>query len=188
MHAIVKLNDKFNFINIDGNLVSKIWFDSVEQFKKNRAGKYAIVMLNGKKNILWENGKLLSNIWFDSIFSDYEKYFIVENDDKYNIIFVDGSLLSDTWFDGLGSFYYGAAKVDVGDYYNYIRPDGTYVSDIWFNGPGGCFSKHWRNGEIIANASIEGDDSFNCIDLNGKHYLMQQGYIIPVDDKKGNQR
>lgn len=187
MHAIVKLNDKFNFINIDGNLVSKIWFDSVEQFKKNRAGKYAIVMLNGKKNILWENGKLLSNIWFDSIFSDYEKYFIVENDDKYNIIFVDGSLLSDTWFDGLGSFYYGAAKVDVGDYYNYIRPDGTYVSDIWFNGPGGCFSKHWRNGEIIANASIEGDDSFNCIDLNGKHYLMQQGYIIPVDDKKGNQ-
>lgn len=59
--ATVVLNDKYNFINTKGQLLSKQWFDSVRNFKEG----FASVYLSDKYNFIDTEGKLLSQQWFD---------------------------------------------------------------------------------------------------------------------------
>ncbi len=61
--AHVKLNDKWNFIDRDGKLLSpNQWFDDVSNFFEG----VAMVMLNGMFNFIDRTGKILSpNLWFD---------------------------------------------------------------------------------------------------------------------------
>ena len=59
--AIVMLNDKYNFINTKGQLLSQQWFDSVWNFKEG----FDRVKLNGKYNFINTEGQLLSQQWFD---------------------------------------------------------------------------------------------------------------------------
>ena len=67
--AIVELNDKWNLIDTNGNLLSKQWFDCVYNFDKNG---FAQVMLNDKWNFIDTNGNLLSKQWFDSYDDAYD--------------------------------------------------------------------------------------------------------------------
>ena len=59
--ATVALNDKYNFINTKGQLLSQQWFDSVRNFKEG----FASVYLNDKYNFIDTEGHLLSQQWFD---------------------------------------------------------------------------------------------------------------------------
>jgi hypothetical protein len=58
---MVKLNDKYNFINTNGEIVSKQWFDWTSDFSNG----FAIVRLNDKKNLINTDGEIVSNQWFD---------------------------------------------------------------------------------------------------------------------------
>ena len=60
--AKVVLNGKLNFIDTNGNLLSKQWFNYITYFKNG----IAIVRLNDKYNFIDTNGKVLSKQWFDS--------------------------------------------------------------------------------------------------------------------------
>ena len=59
--ATVVLNDKYNFINTKGQLLSQQWFDSVRNFKEG----FASVYLSDKYNFIDTEGHLLSQQWFD---------------------------------------------------------------------------------------------------------------------------
>ena len=59
--ATVALNDKYNFINTKGQLLSQQWFDCVWNFKEG----FDRVKLNGKYNFIDTEGHLLSQQWFD---------------------------------------------------------------------------------------------------------------------------
>ena len=61
-YARVELNDKFNFINKNGEILSDKWFDKIFDFKDG----YAEVLLNKKYNFIDKNGEILSDEWFDS--------------------------------------------------------------------------------------------------------------------------
>ena len=65
-YARVELNNKYNFINTNGELVSpNQWFDFVTNFSVNG---YAVVRLNNKCNFINTNGELVSpNQWFDFV-------------------------------------------------------------------------------------------------------------------------
>ena len=60
----VELNDKVDFMNIDGELLSGTWFDKSFTFDENG---YALVKLNNKWNIINTDGGLISDKWFDDM-------------------------------------------------------------------------------------------------------------------------
>lgn len=61
--AIVKLNDKWNLINAEGQFVSNLWFDWIGDFNEKEG--FAQVKLNGKWNFINAKGQLLSQRGFD---------------------------------------------------------------------------------------------------------------------------
>ena len=60
---VVKLNNKLNLIDTNGNLLSQLWFDNMFCFNEHG---FAIVGLNNKWNLIDVNCKLVSQKWFDS--------------------------------------------------------------------------------------------------------------------------
>lgn len=67
--AVVKLNNKCNLIDTNGNLLSQLWFDIMFDFNEHG---FAIVELNKKWNLIDVNGKLVSKQWFDSFDEVYD--------------------------------------------------------------------------------------------------------------------
>ena len=113
--ATVVLNDKYNFINTKGQLLSQQWFDSVWNFKEG----FDKVKLNGKYNFINTEGQLLSQQWFDSVWNFKEGFASVYLSDKYNFIDTEGHLLSQQWFDMAWDFNDGFAVVGLnGIWYN----------------------------------------------------------------------
>lgn len=86
-YAMVKLNDKCNFINTDGKLISEQWFDDCWHFKDG----YARVMLNDKWNYINTKGKLLSEQWWDWCGDFYNGYAMVRLDGEYYTIDKNGN-------------------------------------------------------------------------------------------------
>ena len=100
--AKVELNDKYNFIDVNGNFLSKQWFDYIYGFKNG----FAIVMLNDKWNFIDVNGKLVSQKWFDDVLEFKNDFAIVELNYKWNFIDIYGKLVSQKWFDSFDEVYY----------------------------------------------------------------------------------
>ena len=121
--AIVKLNNKYNFINTNGQLISNTWFDSCYNFSKG----FAIVKSNNKYNFINTNGQLISNTWFDCCFNFSEGFACVKLNNKYNFINTNGQLISNTWFDSCTEFYDGFACVYLNGKYNFINTNGQIV-------------------------------------------------------------
>ena len=86
--AIVELNNKYNFINTNGQLVSNQWFDNAYGFYNG----FSIVRLNDKYNLIGKNGQLLSNQWFDDIYSFSNGFAEVKLNGKWNFIDSKGNL------------------------------------------------------------------------------------------------
>lgn len=87
--ACVVLNQKCNFIDSYGQLLSKKWYDNVEGFC-NGFGK---VELNDQYNFIKKDGTLLSDYWFDVVDDfDDDGFALVELNDKYFKIDTKGQL------------------------------------------------------------------------------------------------
>ena len=86
----VILNNKYNFIDVLGNMVSpNQWFDWIGNF----CSGYAKVKLNNKYNFIDTQGKLLSpNQWFDWIYDFYDGYGIVKLNGKWYKIDTKGNI------------------------------------------------------------------------------------------------
>lgn len=95
--AIVNINDKLNFIDTEGRLLSQQWFDSMWNFSDGIAKVY----LNGKYNFINTEGQFLSNQWFDWAYDFHEGFSRVRLNGKRNFINTDGQLLSQQWFDDI---------------------------------------------------------------------------------------
>ena len=161
--ARVKLNDKYNFINTNGQLISDTWFDGCGDFDNGVARVY----LNDKYNFINTNGQLISDTWFDYCGDFYDGFAIVELNDKWNFINTNGQLISDTWFDRCFDFLDGFARVKLNDKYNFINTNGQLISDTWFDG---------------CNNFING---FAVVRLNGQeHYINTNGQIVESKGRK----
>ena len=87
--APVELDGEWNFINLEGQLLSEQWFDNARNFNEG----VAAVKLNGKWNVINTEGQLLSEQWFDVIGNFYKSGFaIVELDGKEYEIDTKGNL------------------------------------------------------------------------------------------------
>jgi hypothetical protein len=128
-YASVRLNNKWNFINKNGEFLSNKWFDDAEYFIEG----YAKVVLNKKCNFINKNGEIISDTWFDYVDNFREDYVRVELNDKYNFINKNGDIISDTWFDDSYDFIGGYAQVELNNKWNFINKNGEIISDTWFD-------------------------------------------------------
>ena len=159
-YARVELNNKYNFIDVQGNLVSpNQWFDGISDFYDG----YARVKLNNKWNLIDTQGKLVSpNQWFDGVVDYFSNgYAMVKLNNKWNLIDTQGKLVSpNQWFDGVGRFTYGYATVKLNGKWNLVDTQGKLFSpNQWFDDIG-----DFSNG-------------YATVKLNGKWYKI---------DTKGN--
>ena len=159
-YARVELNNKYNFIDVQGNLVSpNQWFDWISDFHDG----YARVKLNNKWNLIDTQGKLVSpNQWFDGVVDYFSNgYAMVKLNNKWNLIDTQGKLVSpNQWFDGVGRFTYGYATVKLNGKWNLVDTQGKLFSpNQWFDDIG-----DFSNG-------------YATVKLNGKWYKI---------DTKGN--
>ena len=125
-YTLVRLNEKYNFINDEGKLVSPTWYDDIWTFNCG----YAIVELNDKYNLINEEGKLVSPTWFGACYNFQNGYAIVRLNGKYNYINGEGKLVSPTWFDYCWDFRNGYATVKLNDKCHFIDEEGNLLSPI----------------------------------------------------------
>lgn len=189
--ALVGLNNKWNYINTEGKLLSNQWFDWADDFKEG----FGYIELNNKKNFINTEGKVLSNQWFDWAFSFKEGFARVELNEKRNFINTEGEILSNQWFDGVDNFKEEFARVYLNGKCNFINTEGKVLSNQWFDN-----TSHFKEGFAI----VELNNKYNYINkegkllsnlwfdnatwfyegiaivvLNGKHYkLNQKGELI----------
>ena len=78
--ASVKLDEKWNFINTGGKLLSEQWFDYACNFSEDFAVycKFAVVEIDGKYNFINKEGKLLSKQWFDDAWNFSNGFAVVK--------------------------------------------------------------------------------------------------------------
>ena len=168
--AKVELNNKWNFIDTNGNLLSKQWFDYISYFENG----FAKVMLNNKYNFIDVNCNLLSKQWFYIVY-DFNEYGIskVKLNNKCNFIDTNGNLLSQQWFDNVYNFNeYGISIVVLNKKCNLIDTNGNLLSQQWFDN---IFSFN-KNGI----AQVELNRKWNLIDKNGK--LLSKQWFDSYDD------
>ena len=89
-YAKVKLNNKWNFVDTNGKLISNTWFDRVDIFYDG----YARVNLYGKCNLIDKNGKCISDTWFDWVDDFEDGYTTVRLNDKFFKIDKNGQRVS----------------------------------------------------------------------------------------------
>ena len=168
--AKVELNNKWNFIDVNCNLLSKQWFDYISYFENG----FAKVMLNNKYNFIDVNCNLLSKQWFYIVY-DFNEYDIskVKLNNKWNFIDTNGNLLSQQWFDNVYNFNeYGISIVVLNKKCNLIDTNGNLLSQQWFDN---IFSFN-KNGI----AQVELNRKWNLIDKNGK--LLSKQWFDSYDD------
>ena len=91
--ALVQQNDRYNWIDMNGNFVSDKWYDWVSR-------NHRVAQDQGKLFVLDDSHKLTSTS-FDSIVWDCRDYHVIEKDHKYNVLDYKGNILSCNWFDKL---------------------------------------------------------------------------------------
>lgn len=131
-YSSVSINSKYNFVNKDRKLVSKIWYDSVHKFSDG----YASVCLKDRGwNLIDTEGNLVFDKWYKTIepFSDGYAGVEVENG-KWNYIDLEGNFISDTHFKSVQPFSdgYGAVELEESKY-NFIGKNGKFLCKTHFN-------------------------------------------------------
>ena len=96
-------NQRYNFIDKQGNLLSDTWFNDCDNFSDDNPEYPVVVRLNGKMNYLQRNGKLLLDQWYDYTASFNDDFglvalFEVGIGNKFNYVDIRGNFLSKIWF------------------------------------------------------------------------------------------
>ena len=123
--ADVLLNNKYNFININVQLLSNQWFDYAYNFSDG----FAKVKLNGEWNFINTNAQFLSNQWFERVGRFSDGFVWIQLNNKYNFIDTNGQLVSNQWFDDVYSFDDGFADVKLNGKWNLIDAKGNLYDE-----------------------------------------------------------
>ena len=86
--ATVVLNNKYNFIDGDGNLLSQQWFDMTGDFLEG----FAVVQLYGKYNFINTEGEIAFKRWFDMATSFFDGFAEVRLNGTYYKLDTEGNL------------------------------------------------------------------------------------------------
>ena len=184
--AIVKLNNKYNFINKNCELLTERWFDFCGDFYEG----FAAIKINDKWNFINQNCELLNKEWFDFCGDFYEGFAAININNKWNYINPKGELLNNQWFDRCDNFKRGFAKVGLNYKYNFINQEGKFLFNQWFDICGdfyrgfavvklnGKYNFINQEGKILSNQwfddCLDFQESFARVELNGKYNFINK--------------
>lgn len=137
---IVMLCGKRNYMDKDGNFISKVWFDNtygwhVDKHSDN-SNAVAVIHVNGKYNILTLNGDFLSDVWFDFSEDFHDGYATVTLNGRENLINCKGEFFSKQWYRSVSpniSDGYLRVYSDDKNHCNFINEKGELLSKQWFD-------------------------------------------------------
>lgn len=170
---------QYNFIDLNGQIVSPIWFDGDRITRSYYSGpldseeghcSFNDVCKNSKYNLITPDKKLVFKNWYDSISGTDGKWVICDKSRgelKYNFIDNNENLLSDEWFKDV----YPLSKLDKGVYV-VENETGKNV----FNVDNELSLSTWINGVVRDN-----EDCFGlAVVFDGSHYyyLDRGGHLI----------
>ena len=166
----VRLKDKKNFINDEGQLILPGWYDDQLLFSAYE-GFYVVVKENDVFNVYSSyESKMLSDKGFESVICDKKRLFEygwcgVRIDGKYTFINKDGKF-ADGFYDSIRAFRNGFAGVVLDGKKNYLTSDGHLLSSIWFEeiSP---FSSRTNKAIVKFNGTL------NIIDSSGAFLLPE---------------
>ena len=185
-NAIVLRNNKMNFIDKSGNLISRKWFDkqvgidlSVSQFSED----FAIVMdkknvLITKFNFIDRTGMILSKFWFEGVESNFKNgYAVVKIDNHLGIIDKYGVMVHSDYskYSKIDVFIDGIARVQSYDgKWNCIRTDGTLVLKEWYRSIIRC--ECVKNIFEVSKTNEKGKIEYSFCNTNGKFILGKRWF------------
>jgi hypothetical protein len=125
---LINIQDKYNFINTNGELIFKTWFDRVEDFYNG----FALVILDKKMNYVNQSGRLLSKTWFNYGYDFSDGLGQIQIGDKWNFINEVGEIISEIWFDEVEHLYqYKLFRVKLDDKWNLMNKKGKIIFKTW---------------------------------------------------------
>lgn len=172
--AKVELNNKFNFINTKGEIISDTWFDNANNFQNG----FACVGLNDKWSFINSNGDLISDTWFDEVDDFRNGFSKIMLNNQYNFINTNGRIISNTWFDDTSDFVNDFAIVELNNKESVIDSDGNLINNgkLWFDYVD-FFSKD-------GFAKVQLDDRYNLLNSKGK--LISNTWFDEISDFNNN--
>ena len=121
--ACVKLNNKWNLINAEGQLLTNKWFDKADII--NQYGVTTVYIKGKGYTFLNADGQYITNQWFDECGSFFDGCASVYLKDKgWNFINTRGRLLSNQWFEEVHDFYDGIGAVYINGTWKEIGKNG----------------------------------------------------------------
>lgn len=142
-YSIITHNRKRNLVDVNGQLVSKKWFNVV--FFMQECGYAKVCMAVGeheyKYNLLSKDGEIALNEYVDEITSPSTtnpNLFTIKNNlftgEKFNLFnAAEGRLTLDPWLDAIG---YGSRNGDIivgrDGLHNFVNKEGHLILDKWY--------------------------------------------------------
>ncbi len=191
--SLVKINDKFNFISIDGQFLLENGFDYISSFFDCGVAIVCSYENGGIKNLLNKNGELLFDKWFDDCSYHDKGVFTIRSRVNgfyaYNMCDSEGRFLLNEWYE------YLIVDTDFRDYnivwvrknglWNFIDPqnnNGEPISEDWYHSRMNGFSTGLQNDkklkgltevtkQVQTNRSNRIQTISNVIDTKGNKLL-----------------
>ena len=158
--ALVRLNDKYGFIDKNGKEVTPFKYDLAYDFCEG----LALVELNGKYGFIDKKGKEITSLKYDDAYDFFEGLAWVELNDKYGFIDKKGKVVIPLKYDWASSFSEGLVSVGLNGKWGFIDKKGKVV--IPFKNDWSGWGSYFREGLAM-------------VTLNGKcGYIDKTGAVV----------
>ena len=129
--AEIQLQDKWNFMNENEEIISNQWFDTTYSFSEG----FARVIIDGKYNFINEEGQKLCKEWFDNASDfEYNGYAYVKIKGKENYINQEGQKISSQGFDSMNHIEDNIFEIESNGVFNlFVVNNGISFPEMWFD-------------------------------------------------------
>ena len=161
---LIEKDNKYNFQDKKGNILSKEWFTYAWDFSEG----FAMVRRGGLYNFIDESGNYISDQWFDGAWAFCQGYARIEYKGLYNYINTNGKLINSEWYDKVEDFSEGYGAVMKNGKWGYIDTNGKPLTPMKYYKA----RKFYHGQALVEKGTIVSEyDKYNYIDQSGKELL-----------------
>ncbi len=179
--ARARMNDKWGFIDRNGEVVITAKYDSVCSFSEG----LACVTQDDKVGFIDKTGRQIIPFKYDGATSFTDGLAVAGLKEKAGYIDKVGRIVIPFKFDGAGMFSEGLASVKLGNKYGFINKSGDLVIPAKYDYAGGFSEGLADVGMAVIGNPEEGDAEYNIgyIDKSGKLVIeMKYNYVGSFSD------
>ena len=183
----IKQNNRFGFINEDGEVIIKPEFDAVREFFYG----HCVVKVKDKFGLISDNGNYVLQPDYSNLFIVSENLLSIKENGKQALMNFQGALLTDYNYDGIFNFSEGLALAYIGLKFSYIDKNGIKIIPFEFDFAesfcqGYAMVKKGKKFGLINNEGVfESEPSWDFYSSYENCYVVNIGGHIIDDDIYG---